>query len=136
MERRMHLLYSEINMCKFHMNTSENSTTDIFKNSSVEYRNGEVIVINSNPDRYSGVYKEMADLLGDAAAVKIWKRFSGLNISFPQRLYSKEFTRQFIEENMGTMRPHDIARNVNLSERRVRQIINDIKNEKENGRNA
>lgn len=136
MERRMHLLYSEINMCKFHMNISENSTTDIFKNSSVEYRNGEVIVINSNPDRYSGVYKEMADLLGDAAAVKIWKHFSGLNISFPQRLYSKEFTRQFIEENMGTMRPHDIARNVNLSERRVRQIINDIKNEKENGRNA
>ncbi len=123
-------------MCKFHMNISENSTTDIFKNSSVEYRNGEVIVINSNPDRYSGVYKEMADLLGDAAAVKIWKRFSGLNISFPQRLYSKEFTRQFIEENMGTMRPHDIARNVNLSERRVRQIINEIKNEKENGRNA
>ncbi len=130
------MLYSEINMCKFHMNISENSTTDIFKNSSVEYRNGEVIVINSNPDRYSGVYKEMADLLGDAAAVKIWKRFSGLNISFPQRLYSKEFTRQFIEENMGTMRPHDIARNVSLSERRVRQIINDIKNEKENGRNA
>ncbi len=118
------------------MNISENSTTDIFKNSSVEYRNGEVIVINSNPDRYSGVYKEMADLLGDAAAVKIWKRFSGLNISFPQRLYSKEFTRQFIEENMGTMRPYDIARNVNLSERRVRQIINEIKNEKENGRNA
>ncbi len=130
------MLYPEINMCKFHMNISENSTTDIFKNSSVEYRNGEVIVINSNPDRYSGVYKEMADLLGDAAAVKIWKRFSGLNISFPQRLYSKEFTRQFIEENMGTMRPHDIARNVSLSERRVRQIINDIKNEKENGRNA
>lgn len=123
-------------MCIFHMNISENSSNDIFKISSVEYINEEVIVINSNPDRYSGVYKEMADLLGDAAAIKIWKRFSGLNISFPQRLYSKEFTRQFIEENMETMRPHDIARNVNPSERRVRQIINEIKNEKENGRNA
>ena len=42
-------------MCIFHMNISENTTTDIFKNSSVEYRNEEVIVINSNPDRYSGV---------------------------------------------------------------------------------
>ncbi len=121
---------TEIHNGKFQMNSSEKSSNDIFKNQSVQYRKGEVVAINSNPKRYSGVYKEMAELLGDAAAIKIWKRFSGLNISFPQRLYSKEYTKQFIMENMKTMSSHDLARNVNLSERRVRQIINEIKKEK------
>ena len=116
-------------MCKFHMNNTEKVANDNFKNKSVEYCEEEVMAINSNPERYSGVYKEMADLLGDAAVIKVWKRFSGLNITFPQRLYSKEYTRQFIADNLGSLTPHEIARQVNLSERRVRQIINEIRNE-------
>ena len=119
----------EILQCKFHMKNAGKTANDNFKKESVDYRKEEVIIINSNPERYSGVYKELAELLGDAAAIKVWKRFSGLNITFPQRLYSKEYTRQFIEDNMGTLSPHEIARYINLSERRVRQIINELKKE-------
>ena len=85
--------------------------------------------MNSNPERYSGVYKELAELLGDAATQKIWKRFSGLNITFPQKLYSKEFRKDFIRENMEQMKPSDIAKSLGLSERRVRQIITEIRHE-------
>ncbi len=87
----------------------------------------EVIDINSNPERYSGIYKELAELLGDAATLKVWKRFSGLNISFPQKLYSKEFRKDFIKENMAQMKPSEIAKALGLSERRIRQIITEIR---------
>ncbi len=84
----------------------------------------EVIDINSNPERYSGVYKDLAELVGDAATLKIWKNFSGLNITFPQKLYSIEFRKEFIMENMEIMKPYEMAKMLGISERRVREISN------------
>ncbi len=105
------------------------TASDIFKNDSIQLESEEVMVINSNSDRYSGIYKEIAELLGDPATLKIWKRFSGLNITFPQKLYSKEFRKDYIRENMIKMKPAEMARALGLSERRVRQIIVEIKHE-------
>lgn len=119
---------SEILQCKFHMKNTEHYTSDIFKNDSLQLNiDEEVIEINSNPERYSGIYKELAELLGDNATIKIWKRFSGLNITFPQKLYSKEYRKEYIKEKMHTMKPAEMAKELGLSERRVRQIIVEIK---------
>ena len=83
--------------------------------------------LKEGPKRYAGIYGELAEILGDAAVNKIWKQFSGTNVTFPQRLYSKEYTREFIKDNWGDMSASEIARTVGLSERRVRQIASDIK---------
>lgn len=118
----------EIWQCKFHMKITGQTAKDIFKNDSLQLNTDEeVIDINSNPDRYSGVYKELAELIGDAATLKIWKNFSGLNITFPQKLYSIEFRKEFIMENMEIMKPSEMAKILGLSERRVRQIIAEIR---------
>ena len=82
--------------------------------------------MKSNPERYGGVYKDLSELIGDAATQKIWKHFSGLNITFPQKLYSKEFRKDFIKENMDRAKPSEMARILGLSERRIRQIIAEI----------
>ncbi len=111
------------------MKITGQTVSDIFKNDSIKLESEEVMVINSNPERYSGIYKEIAELLGDVATLKIWKRFSGLNITFPQKLYSKEFRKDYIRENMIEMKPAEMARALGLSERRVRQIIVEIKHE-------
>lgn len=131
-ERRIALqLDSEIKQCKFHMNNTGYKASDVFKKDSLQLNNDEeVMAMNSNPERYSGVYKELAELLGDAATLKIWKRFSGLNITFPQKLYSIEFRKEFISENMQTMKPSEMAKALGLSERRVRQIIVEIRHER------
>lgn len=119
---------SEKLQCKFHMKSTEHYTSDIFKNDSLQLNiDEEVIEINSNPERYSGIYKELAELLGDNATIKIWKRFSGLNITFPQKLYSKEYRKEYIKEKMHKMKPAEMAKELGLSERRVRQIIVEIK---------
>ena len=77
----------------------------------------------------NSVYKEMAELLGSAAALQIWNRYAGVIVSFPKQLYSKEYIRQFIRENNGKMKPSELARAIGLTERRVRQIISEEKKE-------
>ena len=87
--------------------------------------------MNGDPSQYNEIYREMAELLGIAAVLKIWKRYSGVSIAFPRQLYSKAYIRQSIEENMGERKPAEIARMVGLTERRVRQIIREIRQEQE-----
>ena len=82
--------------------------------------------VGSHPERYSELYKELAGLIGDSAVRKLWQAYGGLTITFPKRLYSKEYTRQFIHDNMDTMKPTQIARECQLSDRRVRQIIREL----------
>ena len=86
--------------------------------------------MSQDSEKYSEAYRELAELLGDTAVLKLWRRYSGLNVIFPKKLYSREYTRKFIETNMGVIKPSEMARMVDLSERRVRQIIKEIK---ENG---
>ncbi|MCR4673944.1 MAG: hypothetical protein K5675_02955 [Lachnospiraceae bacterium] len=109
------------------------TTEDIFKKEGIELiisNEVEVENLKSNPERYAGIYKEIAEILGDVAVNKIWKHFSGMSVTFPQKLLSKEYTKEFIEENWREMSAAEIARVVGLSERRVRQIIKEIKEDK------
>ena len=118
--------------CKFHMKITGQTASDIFKKDSVQLNivvSEEEKEVKGNPENYSGIYREIAELLGDAATMKFWKRFAGLNITFPQKLYSAEFRKDFIRENMDEMKPAEIARALGLTERRIRQIIMEIRNE-------
>lgn len=122
---------SEILQCKFHMKNTGHLTSDIFKKTSLQLNKEEVMDMKSHPERFSGIYRELAELLGDAATMKIWKQFSGLNITFPQKLYSKEFRKDYIRENMDRAKPAEIAKLLGLSERRIRQLIVEIKLEEQ-----
>lgn len=120
----------EKRQCKFHMKITGQTASDIFKKDSVQLNivvSEEDNEVKSNPEKYSGIYREIAELLGDAATMKIWKRFAGLNITFPQKLYSKEFRKDFIRDNMDEMKPAELARTLGLTERRIRQIIIEIR---------
>ena len=83
--------------------------------------------MEKNPEQYGGIYKELAELLGDAAVVRIWKSYAGLSVTFPMKLYSKEYIREFIREHHAEMKPSEIGRVLGLSERRVRQLIHELR---------
>ena len=112
------------------MNNTMQSASDNFEKESIQLDIEEVMDLKADPEKYGGIYKELAEILGDAATIKIWKRFAGLNITFPQKLYSKEYRRRFIDENLATMKPRDMAKSLGLTERRVRQMISEIQKEK------
>lgn len=98
------------------MKITGNKASDYFTKDSLQLNNDkEVVDINSNPERYSGIYKDLAELVGDAATIKIWKQFSGLNSTFSQKLYSIEFRKDLIIENMELMKPSEMAKSLGLS---------------------
>lgn len=106
-----------------------------FKDVSVEL-DSEVMELSGNTENYCEVYKELAELVGESGAKKIWTHYRALSIQFPQRLYSKEYTRQFIGENLDTMKPKEMAKLLSLTERRVRQIVKEMKEEKNYDKSA
>lgn len=87
------------------------------------------------PEEMNEVYRELAELVGTTAAVKIWKYFAGQTVTFPQRIYSREYTRDYIESHMETEKAGEMARKLFLSERRVRQLMQQIRKQREEGRN-
>ena len=110
------------------MKTTVQPTNDNFSQDSVEWLpEGEPEAMADYSGYYCETYKELAELIGTAAVIKIWRHYSGLTITFPRQLYSREYIREYIAANAGVMKPKEIARNVGLTERRVRQIIHDIK---------
>lgn len=102
------------------------SAEDNFGMNSIEF-SVEGTMMGGNADKYSELYREMAALIGDAAVHKLWRAYGGLTVSFPSKLYSKVYVRQYIAENMNQMKPAEIAKELKLSDRRVRQIIREIR---------
>ena len=124
----------EKRQCKFHMKITGQTASDIFKKDSVQLNivvSEEENEVKGDPEKYSGIYRELAEILGDAATLKVWKRFSGLNITFPQKLYSTEYRKEYIKENMEELKPAEMARILGLTERRIRQIITEIRLEED-----
>ena len=90
-----------------------------------------VVVIEKgiNENDYCDLYQELATLLSNPDDVKvIYNRFKGLSISFPKKLYSKEYVYKYVEKYFGRKSIREIAVHLDLSERRIRQIASEFKN--------
>lgn len=85
------------------------------------------------PEGYNRVYQELAGVLKNERQVyAMWEHYGGVSVTFPKSLYSRAHTRELIEEAMGKEKPASLARKTGLTERRVRQIIREIRMEKKN----
>ncbi|MBR6382155.1 MAG: hypothetical protein IKS07_10860 [Lachnospiraceae bacterium] len=78
-------------------------------------------------ERYCDTYRELAELIGEGEMIRLWEKYRGLNVYFPQDLFSREYKKTQIEQSIGEKRAADLARELHLSERRVRQINSEIR---------
>ncbi|MCR5701156.1 MAG: hypothetical protein K6G76_03305 [Lachnospiraceae bacterium] len=77
----------------------------------------------SDYKKYTSVYGEIAQVLSNPRDVeKIYELLKGQTVSFPQKLYSKEYMKEYINKNYGTETAREIASVLGISDRRVRQI--------------
>ena len=73
--------------------------------------------------KYISVYGEIAQVLTNPKDVeRIYELLKGQTVSFPQKLYSKEYMREYIQANYGNETAREIASVLGISDRRVRQI--------------
>lgn len=76
-------------------------------------------------DLYNAVYKEISELIGHEATIKLYVRFKGQQVTFPVRLYSPlQIQRSVVKEFNGS-NITQLAQKYDYSERTIRRMIRD-----------
>ena len=76
-------------------------------------------------EKYAGVYQELYELIGAENMKKIFSRFCGQQVSFPQKLYKKTYVQAYVMQHRETKSVGELSKYFNLSERRIRQLISE-----------
>ena len=69
------------------------------------------------------VYREIAEEIGIENALAIYQLFHGTQVTFPNRLFSKEFIRGAIKKEYNGKNASQLALKYNYSERTIWRII-------------
>lgn len=86
----------------------------------------EVEILKNDLSGLNDVYKDIADEIGLENTLIIFKLFHGTQISFPNRLFSKEYTHKAIISEYNGNNVSQLARKYNYSERSIWRILKSI----------
>ena len=75
----------------------------------------EVEMLKDNPDGLNDVYRDIADEIGVENTLAIYKLFHGTQISFPNRLFSKEYIHNAIINEYNGSNVPQLAQKYNYS---------------------
>ena len=82
-------------------------------------------------ENFTGIYREIAKEISVDVAVEMFNLFRGQQVIFPQRLYDQAFIVAYIKENYDGHNIRELSHMFNYSDRRIRQIIWQIRRENE-----
>ncbi len=73
---------------------------------------------------FAGIYKDIAEVIGVDATLLLHEYLKGQQITFPKKLYSKEYIiKQIAEPEKGGSNIKAIASKYGYTERRLRQLL-------------
>lgn len=72
---------------------------------------------------FNGIYSDMYEELGEELVREIYEHYRGQQVTFPMRLYSKEYVIKYISDNYDGSNLKEIARVLGYSERWVKTLI-------------
>lgn len=73
---------------------------------------------------YNDIYKEIAEIVGLDAMLKIYLRFKGQQITFPMRLYNPQMIQQNVVKEYDGTNISELAKKYDYSEKSIRRMIN------------
>lgn len=85
----------------------------------------EATVLDKETELYNTVYKEISEIVGLDATLKIYLRFKGQQISFPVRLYNPNMIQQKVVKEFDGTNIQELARKYDYSEKTIRRMIRD-----------
>lgn len=74
---------------------------------------------------YNDIYKEISEIVGPDATLKIYLRFKGQQVSFPMRLYSPHMIQQKVIKEYDGSNIAGLAQKYDYSEKTIRRMIRD-----------
>ena len=86
---------------------------------------GEVDTMKKEIELYNDIYKEISEIVGLEATLKIYLRFKGQQISFPVRLYNPHLIQQNVIKEYDGTNIAELAQKYDYSEKTIRRMIKD-----------
>ena len=83
----------------------------------------DVELLGDDFNGLNDVYREIADEIGIEKTIAIFNLFHGTQISFPNRLFSKEYTHRAILKEYNGKNVLQLAQKYNYSERSIWRIL-------------
>lgn len=90
----------------------------------VEYRM-EVSAMEKERELYNDIYKEISEIIGLEATLKMYLRFKGQQVTFPVRLYSPHLIQQNVIKEWDGTNIAELAQKYDYSEKTIRRMIKD-----------
>lgn len=78
-----------------------------------------------------GVYKELAEIIGVEATVAVYKELKGQQVTFPTRLYERNYVIQEVNLRYNGTNLKELAKEFNYTERWIRTFVAGKEQEKE-----
>ena len=91
----------------------------------VKCNSEEVIDMQNESELYNMVYKEISEIIGLDATLKIYLRFKGQQVNFPIRLYNPNLIQQNVIKEFDGTNISELAQKYDYSERTIRRMIKD-----------
>ena len=88
-------------------------------------RETEANDVKQEAELYNSVYKEISEIVGLDATLKIYLRFKGQQISFPVRLYNPNMIQQKVVKEFDGTNIRELAKKYDYSEKTIRRMIRD-----------
>ncbi|MDN4762902.1 Mor transcription activator family protein [Clostridioides difficile] len=83
--------------------------------------------MSKKSSNYKGIYGEMIAILGEDTVKKIHENYKGQQVTFPMKLYSREYIERYIEENKDKKNIKELSKDLGYS---MKWIHNIMKNKK------
>lgn len=99
----------------------------------VECRHKEVDAVEKESELYNSVYREMSEIIGLDATLKVYLRFKGQQITFPVRLYNPQLIQQNVIKEFDGTNIRTLAKKYDYSEKTIRRMIRDSVEDVEEG---
>ena len=97
----------------------------------VEYCGRERDYVEKESELYNTVYKEISEIIGLDATLKVYLRFKGQQVNFPVRLYNPHLIQQNVIKEFDGTNITELAHKYDYSERTIRRMIRDSVEETE-----
>ena len=81
--------------------------------------------VDKETELYNAVYKEISEIVGLDATLKIYLRFKGQPLSFPVRLYNTNLIQKKVIKEFDGTNIHELAQKYDYSEKTIRRMIRD-----------
>ncbi len=76
--------------------------------------------------KYNQIYNELCDLIGEENMSIVYENFKGMQISFPTRLYTKDYIIQQIRERYDGQNGKELAKEFGYTVKYFNQLIGEF----------